>query len=139
MLSFVLLAVQRQHIYSYILLLYCCCCCKPVQPNPPPKMEMKTALANPVCLLALSSGMYEEKAQQSTAQHGTVRHRTAPHGRRHLTAGGTARQAAPHGRWHRTAGHDTAQHRTALRRAVQLAKRSGAGVLFACFQLRSWA
>ena len=39
---------------------------------------------------------------------------------------------APH------AGHDTARHRTALRRAVELAKLNGAGdtgVCFLCFQL----
>ena len=32
------------------------------------------ALANSVCLLALSSGMYE---RESTANYGTARHRTA--------------------------------------------------------------
>ena len=38
------------------------------------------ALANSVCLLALSSELHErEKAQQSAAQHGTARHSTAGH------------------------------------------------------------
>ena len=32
------------------------------------------ALANSVCLLALSSGMYE---RENSAKHGTARHRTA--------------------------------------------------------------
>ena len=79
------------------------------------------ALANSVSLLliAVSSDLYEEKAQQTTAPYGTVRHSTAPHGR--------AR--------HRTAGLDTARHRSARRRAVELPKLSRAGVLFLCFQL----
>ena len=59
------------------------------------------ALANTVCLLALSSGMHE---REHSAKHGTARHSTAPR-----------------------AGHDTARHRTALRRAVELAKLNGAG------------
>ena len=49
-------------------------------------------------------------SRHSTAPHGTVRHRTAPH-----------------------AWHDTAWHRTALRRAVELSKLNGAGVFFCAF------
>ena len=36
---------------------------------------------------------------------------------------------------HSTAGYDTARHLTSLRRAVELAKRSGAEVLLLCLQL----
>ena len=74
------------------------------------------ALANSVCLRAWSSGMYE---RESTAKHGTARHSRTQHG--------TARRAR-----HR------ARHRTALRRAVELAKLNGAGdtaVFLLCFQL----
>ena len=49
---------------------------------------------------------------QSTAHHGTTRHSRAAH-----------------------AGHDTARHRTALRRAVELAKLNGAGACLVCFRL----
>ena len=71
------------------------------------------ALANSVCLQALSSGMYE---RVSTAKHGTVRRSTAPH-----------------------AGHDTGRHSMALRRAVELAKLDGAGVCFFVLSaIRSW-
>ena len=59
------------------------------------------ALANSVCLLALSPGMQESS---NSAKHGTALHTTSPH-----------------------AGHDTAQHRTALRRAVELGKLKRAG------------
>ena len=59
------------------------------------------ALANSVCLLALSSDMHE---REHSAKHGTARHSTAPH-----------------------AGNDTTRHRTTLSRAVDLAKLNGAG------------
>ena len=56
------------------------------------------ALANSVCFLALTSGVYtKEKALRSTAPQ---------------------------------AGNDTAQHRTALRRIVELAKLNGALLCF---------
>ena len=64
------------------------------------KLENVLALANSVCLLALSSGMYE---RESTAKHDTARHCTAQHG---------------------TAGYDTARHRTALRCAPERAQLS---------------
>ena len=69
------------------------------------------ALANcSVCLIALSSGMYE---RESTAKHGTARHNAAQHGtaRQSMTPHGTARRCVAR---HRTAGHDTARHRTVL-------------------------
>ena len=56
------------------------------------------ALANSVCLLALSSGIYE---RESTAKHGTAHHGTAWHSSAHH---GTAR--------HRTARYGTARHHT---------------------------
>ena len=72
------------------------------------------ALANSVCMLALPSGMYE---RGSSAKHGTARYSTAQH-----------------------AGHDIARHRTALRRAVELAKLDGAGACsFVLSAIRSWA
>ena len=73
------------------------------------------ALANSVCrlLIVLSSGMYK---RESTAKHGTARHSRAQHG--------TARRA---------------RHRTALRRAVELAelKKPGGGD-FVLSDIRSW-
>ena len=57
-------------------------------------LEDMLSLAKSVCLLELSSGIFE---RESTAKHGTARHRTAPHGR---------------GRY-RMAGHDTAQRNAA--------------------------
>ena len=56
------------------------------------------AMANSVCLLALSSGIYE---RESTAKHGTAHHGTAWHSSAHH---GTAR--------HRTAQYGTARHHT---------------------------
>ena len=67
------------------------------------------ALANSVCLLVLSSGMYEGG---STATHGIARHNRAPHG--------------------------TARPRTALRRAVELAKLNRAGGTAFFRTVRSW-
>ena len=61
------------------------------------------ALANSLCLLELSSGVCE---RQSTANLGTARHSRVQHGTH--------------------AGYDTARHRTALRRAVELTKLNGA-------------
>ena len=50
-------------------------------------LEDMLTLANSVCLLVLSSGMYERQstakyatARHSTAQHGTARQGTTPHG-----------------------------------------------------------
>ena len=57
---------------------------------------------------------YVRKRKHSETRHNTVQHGTAPH---------------------RTAGHDNARHRTALRCVVELAKLSGAVLLFLCFQL----
>ena len=98
-LYFVMLVAQRQHTYSYMLLPYCCCGIL-VQHKKRRKtkrkmkaqhchkmLEKMLALAISVCLLALSSGMYE---REITAKHGTARHSVAQHG--------IARQgAAPHG------------------------------------------
>ena len=71
------------------------------------------ALADSVCLPAMSSGVYE---RESTAKHGTARHSTAPH-----------------------AGHDTTRYCTALCRDVELAKLNGAGVCFFVLSaIRSW-
>ena len=71
------------------------------------------ALANSVCLLALSSDMHE---REHSAKHGTARHSTAPH-----------------------AGNDTTRHRTTLSRAVDLAKLNGAGAcVFVRSAIRSW-
>ena len=43
-------------------------------------LENMLALANSVCLLALSSGMYERERVENKAQHGTASHCTAGHG-----------------------------------------------------------
>ena len=109
-LRFAVLAVQR-HTYSYILR-YCCLLLHTyrsrmfvaVQKSMETEDSMlqlykcsrtyMLALANSVCLLALSSGMHE---REHYAKPGTTRQSTAPHAR-----------------------HDTARHRTALRRAVEL-------------------
>ena len=67
------------------------------------------ALANSVCLLALSPGVHET---QHSAKHGTARHSMASH-----------------------AGHDTTRHRTALHCAVALAKLTNRVRVFLCFHL----
>ena len=52
---------------------------------------------------------YVRQRKHSRARHGTAQHDTA---------------------WHRRASQETARNRTALRCVVELAERSGAGVLF---------
>ena len=55
-------------------------------------LEDMLALGNSVCLLSLSSGMYE---RESTAKHGTARHSTAQYGT--VWQGTTPHYTAPHG------------------------------------------
>ena len=66
-----------------------------------------------LCLLTLSSGVLE---RDNSAKHDMGWHSTAPH-----------------------AGHDTARHRMALRRAVELTKLNGAcACVFVLSAIRSW-
>ena len=55
-------------------------------------LEDLLALANSVCLIALSSGIYQ---RESTAEHSTERHITAQH--RTARQGTTPQGTAPHG------------------------------------------
>ena len=71
------------------------------------------ALANSLCLLALSSGVHE---RDNSAKHNMGWHSTAPH-----------------------AGNDTARLRMALRWAIELAKLNGAcACVFELSAIRSW-
>ena len=103
-LCFAVLAVQRL-TYSYMLLRYCCLllhtyrsrtfvAVQKTMENEDCSIKCSRrymlALANAVCLLALSSGMYEK---ESTAKHGTAWHSTAEHG----TARRARHRTAPHG------------------------------------------
>ena len=71
------------------------------------------ALANSLCLLALSSGVHE---RDNSAKHNMGWHSTAP-----------------------PAGHDTVRHLMALHQAVELANLNGAcACVFVISAIRSW-
>ena len=126
LLCFAVLAVQR-HTYSYMLR-YCCLLLHTYRSRcllQPKKQENKDsscikcsgtrmlALVNTACLLALLSSMHE---RENSAKHGTSRNSNAP-----------------------DAGHDIARHRTAPRRAIEVAKLNRAGArVFLLLVICSW-